>query len=1004
MEDELFDYGTFKLRKDALIYNINNEKNLLRAIEAHRFSEQDERDFRTAVAYLAEGIANGTITKDLQYKPEIGKEGQIQLLDSKKGIKGNKMHSKAISYFQKIAEKQGNLKENAKATQVKEKKYDTIDMYLAKSLYPKATGLTDLNIDWNSFTEKYKNQSHKAAYDIISGFVKSENIDPEMKSKLETLLPKMNDADGISVDDRLEMNRAGIPGTFIPFLDKMLTKTIPPGGSNKKDNDENSKDDDRLVVTSPVTPTVTPPQDTTPKLGEQVVNASQATENGHWYIEGKDKNRKKWVLWNNKFHEVPLSFINDEYLENLRKELQEKLRNRYNDEKVDELLKVIVEEINKHGMQSDNAYNNYNSESIRKLLSLLYTTGIADRSRLIDGINIIKKLSILPDKVKHVKANYMGRLPFARYNTGGNIIKAWDGTKLLYDPNNELYKSLYKVGAQSQGLINADNSLRSKNLKFNTVYDKELDLNSYYKGFNLYNNPDDRHKDFITWANKYYKEGDTLNSLLNRYNEGIDNIYKYKQSDNARTYKDVNGNVFKSQETGIFNTSYNDYYNSANANIFGYDPNSIKIAGSATMARHPDITDNDIQMDFSKHEVTNETLKKLLNSAKIVKYKTGHYGYVTDQSVTPEEKQEDDKLQGGDSDKLQGDDNNAKLPEKEEQVNIPETPSKLAMNAPFIAAGLADAYATNAKIHNLQGDMIFAQRPLINLHRPVYGNLRALAEANRRAGQRNAMARQLFTADSSRNTALMLDAFNQNTEDWLNALKIDDDTYRETSEKARQEKKEEYLTNQEIAWGNRQAAVQHHNEGVVSDMTKVNANYQSRKNALDEFKTYLMADITKRNEDKLTLAHTRLWNHMQQSPISYIGGWTLRDQELWNRYLAGESITDPTEKQKLMQIQNIMNDIYLQKRFPNAGFKMPHMNNINLPEPDPEVVATLPGKRKGGLLQYVNKHKGGGKVTNDQVKAIISYLKESNKNYNKAIDRSVKGLYNSIKLQKQRKK
>jgi hypothetical protein len=316
MEDELFDYGTFKLRKDALLHNINNEKNLLRAIEAHRFSEQDERDFRTAVAYLAEGIANGTITKDLQYKPEIGKEGQIQLLDSKKGIKNNKMHGKAVSYFQKIAEKQGSLKENTKATQVKEKKYDTIDMYLAKSLYPKATGLTDLNIDWNSFTEKYKNQSHKAAYDIISRFVKSENIDPEMKSKLETLLPKMNDADGISVDDRLEMNRAGIPGTFIPFLDKMLTVATPPVGGIKKDKKEDNginedpKDDDKPVIT---------PKETTPKLGDQVLNALQATENGHWYIEGKDADRKKWVLWDNEFYEVPMSFVHEENFDKLRK-------------------------------------------------------------------------------------------------------------------------------------------------------------------------------------------------------------------------------------------------------------------------------------------------------------------------------------------------------------------------------------------------------------------------------------------------------------------------------------------------------------------------------------------------------------------------------------------------------------------------------------------------------------------------------------------------------------
>jgi hypothetical protein len=62
-----------------------------------------------------------------------------------------------------------------------------------------------------------------------------------------------------------------------------------------------------------------------------------------------------------------------------------------------------------------------------------------------------------------------------------------------------------------------------------------------------------------------------------------------------------------------------------------------------------------------------------------------------------------------------------------------------------------------------------------------------------------------------------------------------------------------------------------------------------------------------------------------------------------------------------------MNDIYLQKRFPDAGFKMPHMNNIRLlpPDYDDSVVATVPEGRKGMILKYLNKNKSGGKVTND---------------------------------------
>ena len=56
------------------------------------------------------------------------------------------------------------------------------------------------------------------------------------------------------------------------------------------------------------------------------------------------------------------------------------------------------------------------------------------------------------------------------------------------------------------------------------------------------------------------------------------------------------------------------------------------------------------------------------------------------------------------------------------------------MNAPFIGAGLLDAYLTNDHINELSKKMPFAVRQPIHLNRPVYGNLRALAEANRRAG------------------------------------------------------------------------------------------------------------------------------------------------------------------------------------------------------------------------------------------------------------------------------
>lgn len=1012
MEDELFDYGTFKLRKDALVHNISNEKNLLKYINAYRLNEQDARDFRNAVAYLAEGIANGTITKDLNFKPEPGNEGQIQMIDNTGGLNNHsKWGGKAISYLSKIADAQGKHKENKKATQVKEKEYDDISTYLAKSLYPNATGLLDPNIDWDSFKKKYSGQAHKAAYDILSGFTKSENTNPELKAKLETILPKLVDADGITVDDKLELNRAGISGQFIPFLEKQLEVVTPPGGgqgNNGNGDQGNGKKEDPPVIT---------PKDTTPELGEQVADMASATKDGHWFIDGHDKNRIKYVLWNGNFEKMPISFINEDNFNNLRELLQQGYKNLYKEKNIDETLKKVRDLINEHGLSSDNATNDIDlirDESINKLYDYLFKL----KYKRPEIAKKLRELSILPENSRrqiefaadeepgnywnNVLNTFVNSLTNPQFHKqGGNIIKAQDGAEL---------DNWFTKRYSQKALTNWTPKLRKDYWKQTTGF--HGDANSLASVYDANTNYTSDINAIRSDLNNYAKNGKFTDktAFINDYNTKIKALNDFFKQD--RTYGEDTG-----EHATIFKNIYASRSGSGNLNYdLGFQDDLKTSMGSTMWHRRAD------QYEKEFNDLTDLEKQKRLHFVEglgyIYKNPDGSIAAfdneeeakrilaLTSDKVTPPKNETPPAAVPGDdsSVRVKSELDTEKLPEKEEQIDIPGTPSKLAVNTPFIGAGLLDAYLTNKHIYDLSQKMPFAVRPPINLHRNTYGNLRALAEANNRAGQRNAMTRQLFTSDQSFNSALMMDTFNKNVEDWQNALAIDDNTQRDTAEKAYQEKKEAYLTNQEIAWNNKQAAVQKEKEDILSDITKTTANYQSRKNALDEYKTYLMADITKRNEEKLTLAHNRLWNHIQQSPVSYIGGWTMEDQKLWNRYLAGDTITDTAEKQKLMQIQNLMNDVYLQKRFPDAGFKMPHMNNIRLLPPDYDDSVVTEVKRKGGLLKYLSKNKSGGKVTNDQVKAIIQYLKESNKNYNKAIDRSVKGLYNSIKLQKERKK
>ena len=198
------------------------------------------------------------------------------------------------------------------------------------------------------------------------------------------------------------------------------------------------------------------------------------------------------------------------------------------------------------------------------------------------------------------------------------------------------------------------------------------------------------------------------------------------------------------------------------------------------------------------------------------------------------------------------------------------------------------------------------------------------------------------------------------------------------SELAQQQEKENRENRYNIAMKNRENMHQVSKEKLMALMGKKRADYESETNFINEWRTWINAKQQADEENANLLFNKEMLNYVTNNPQEYIPNWKLYEK-LWNRYNNGETLS-ADEQRTISQIQNHLsnayyNEIYGKGDYFGYGITRSPWNPIL---------------------------KKGGTITKNQVDSIIKYLKESNYNYNKAIDRSVRGLYNHIKLQRKK--
>lgn len=295
----------------------------------------------------------------------------------------------------------------------------------------------------------------------------------------------------------------------------------------------------------------------------------------------------------------------------------------------------------------------------------------------------------------------------------------------------------------------------------------------------------------------------------------------------------------------------------------------------------------------------------------------------------------------------------------------------------------------NTLLHNKkQFDLQNKLTPLLynpkEEHKSVYGNLRSISQGIQLAGQLN--NQKPITSDGSLQTATQLENTNEGLKYILAGEQADDEMMRKTSAEAWEQKKANHESRWNIAAKNTENQFQVDREKLMAKMSKLRSDWESTTNFINQLTTLHTKDFEERKKRDEFAYKANLSKDIQNNPWNYITGLNpnSNDAQLWRKHLSGETLND-NEYKRIQALSNMIDQAYMSRIYStdNYSIPLPSMSQYSKPEFTPIV-------REGGTL------------TRDMVKTVIDFLKESNKNYNKAINRSVRGLYNHIKLQRRK--
>lgn len=974
MNENLFKYGSYEIDRDLLLQNI--QQNVESWIKHYQYDDERAEQFRTAVGNIYQGISEGAVTGN----------GFGKFTDSRGIIQRSSATEDASNYIHSLTNQLGSALSKVKKEEPTQKKFNlqshgfqnsflkslspldrsqeavaaSIQSYINSFNGDKTAALKNLSERIGNYQTEYANF---ADLDFSEHGITAEqyNID------LNTFKEQLNQ--GV-LNDQLAI-RLG----FKPLIDMVYNKI-----SVKEDPKSIQKPEKKPIQKENENENLS-------KAPEEVSESAQSAQ-------PEEKQYKKVWPSEEEFNQV----IKDIRLTSNKSTLPNDPTIKFREftEMLDKSAKALYDsgwakdiqqarviamrylKMNKQGgilkaqtgIQFPNIdlLNHSKYQGWNKFFTYDQLTGTLS---LNDGINQEEFNNWLTDN------NLQFNNPTANY--GKDYTKSGD------------YNSVYETNASSENWAGADFTNRSKNLSNlgNLNRQNELDLNSHVKSM-YQNDSSQRNSDFINWFNvgKY----SDLDSMLKAYNTEIDDAYKYKRSTEGTTYG-------QSEYTRAFNQSHKKRHASQNeiGGLYGYDEGSEHINGSTTMARGIDITNDDILLDVS----SNNMLKEWLGDNQLWKDKSGRI-YIKDTNgftlselnseETPDKPKTPEKTTTPSGWGI-GDGNDGPPP----PPVVPEKKQTIDWGTLLSSANYFGSLLHNKKQLELNAELEPLYYDPKEDYRYTYGNLRAIAEGRQSAADIQRQAAKPMTSDGSLQTATSLEAATLAQKFINEGLKADDLALGESLEKAWEQIVENHENRYNIAMKNRENAKSIKDQKLLARMNRLRSDYESTINFIREMQTRLEAKSNERKTYRDYLYNQDLLASIENDPnghLAKLGQPTLTGEELrvWRKGLINSMSLSDDELVTYQSIKEKISNIYTHYLGKEYGVDMPiYTTKAPIGEwklDTSKIRSIVPGGKKGG------------KITSDMTKTIIAYLKESNKNYNKAIDRSIRGLYNHIKLQK----
>lgn len=491
---------------------------------------------------------------------------------------------------------------------------------------------------------------------------------------------------------------------------------------------------------------------------------------------------------------------------------------------------------------------------------------------------------------------------------------------------------------------------------------------------------------------------DRHSDLENRLGKTVDNpIF---DSATEQYYKDINQFNFvnnKGIKAGEDNQRYKVNPNAYTKDTFskGWNPDGYY------SGRGQDRTLLGRKGDYSDEELATVTQAWKDAGYEMYLNDKNNYYYLKEIAVAPEDQKNDPKGDGSgnngvkpgevDGSGLTGDNNSKEItPTGDPMTKKPNRSWEPA----FSAFNYFNALRTNKRILDKTNELTPLLYDPVEHPRVIHGDLQAIAEGQKQAAELARQASTPMTSDGSLQQAMQMEAKLKGQESIRAGLKADNDEVKRTTDLAIAQEKEDKNVRHQVAMKNRENMHQVDLTKLQAETTKIRSDYESTKNFVDEAKRYYITEHAKKQKIDDTIYARALQQDIYKNPQNYMPGWNTYHYDIWKRGIAGKQLTSE-EQTVFAQLKQQFTNAYYSNLYYNTTPIDTSVKDITGTASDWAIVRSL-------AEQKTVKEKKGGKLNKDDAKIVLEFLKESNKNYNKAVDRSARGMYNHIKLQRKK--